>query len=518
MLHPTSRDDLDTWAKEMVERGEYLNDQEWVAAILEEQTARIRDLEDWGVSFERDERGELVRSIGMAHNVTRMVTADSVQMMETMAQKLRALGVDFLERTMVTGLLTSDACYPTMGSVVGAFGFDTTTGEPITIRARATVLATGGSYQSLGLSGDGMAQAFRAGAEVTGAENAHAIRYSIGHQNTHLRLGMRLVNAKGETFLESYYPETKGRVGRDQMALAVLAEVIEGRGPIYADYSQFSAEDFQKLSVLPTTADFTQSRAKEGIDLRRQPFEYSLTTAFPGSGGININIYGEATIPGLFAAGDDSGMPAQGTYSVGGVNLASCCVGGYRAGEYAARYAREAPGLEIKPEQVTMLRAETFKPLKKRGGTKASSIWVLWDKFLPSLSPAHLCVFRNEKGLKTLLAQVENWKKEILPSLAADDMHSLIWANKARNLLVLLELVFRSSLEREETRGNNIRTDFPYRDDINWLKWVILRREGDGISASRFPLPIYRWPVKPAKYDKIPYRFPIPEACNEVIA
>lgn len=91
----------------------------------------------------------------------------------------------------------------------------------------------------------------------------------------------------------------------------------------------------------------------------------------------------------------------------------------------------------------------------------------------------------------------------------APDLHELVRANKVRNFIECVDLVFRSSLEREETRGLNIRIDYPYRDDISWLKWVVMHRSaGGGIVVDRVPLPIHRYPVKPQKYSRVPVAIP----------
>ena len=110
VLCPTSQDDLDLWAKEIVERGEYISDQNWVMAVLEEQESRIKDMLAWGVPFERDEHGQLVRSVGMAHAITRTAQVNSRRMMETLNNRLEGEGVELLDRTMITGLLTADGC------------------------------------------------------------------------------------------------------------------------------------------------------------------------------------------------------------------------------------------------------------------------------------------------------------------------------------------------------------------------------------------------------------------------
>lgn len=513
ILYPTTRDDLDLWRQEIVTRGNYLGDQDQVEQVLQEQESRIRDMADWGVAFERDERGNLVRNTGMVRGVTRMVMVDSRQMMGALRKRLEAEKVELVEKTMITGLLTSDGCYPTKETIAGAFGFHTITGEPVAIQSRATVMATGSS-QWLDMSGDGQAQAFRAGAELRSLEFSRTYdnmgldgKYVEVHLNTYLRLGMVLLNSRGERFMERYFPRQKEEVSRHDIGLAILTEEMEGRGPVYM--APMSATSWNKLLTLPTTTRRVRGIQKEGLDFTKQKVEYNVFSGFFSlNGGIRQNIHGESNIPGLFAAGEAAGQPTQGTYSVGGMNLATCCVTGYHAGESAARYAREGPSPHIKQELVDKLKEEAFLPLKKERGISPES---LQDEFDSFLSPGKISVFRTQKTLKAILSKVERCREKVT-ELAASDMRSLVKANKLKNLIACAELAFRASLEREESRSYHIRADFPYRDDINWLKWIILRREGeDGISINRFPLPLYRWKVKPQTYEKIPYSFPLPK-------
>jgi len=515
ILYPTSKDDLDAWAKEIVEAGSYVNDQDWVVAILQETESRVRDMEEWGTPFERDKDGQLVRKIGMGHQLTRGAWVEGEAMMKILKKRLEAAKVEFLERTMITNLLTSDGCYPTTGSVVGAVGFNTKTAEPVTIRARATVMTSGAMAQEAGLTGDGIAQAFRAGAQLKGMEFSETFTHTVGpHYNTLARVGIILRNSKGERFMPSYYPEKKEQVGHGPRAIACMIEEMEGRGPIYGDLTHLSAEDLNTLrSFVPVARWIQTMQDEEGIDVIHQQYETGHTAAgFPSlrSGGIRSSIYGEASLPGLYTAGEAAGQPTHGTYSVGGVNLATCCVGGYRAGESAARYAREGPSFKAKQEQVDKLREDTFLPLKRTGGIKPDSCY---DQFDRLLSPADVSIFRTQKSLTAILSRIEAWQ-EIVPSLVAEDVRSLLWANKVPNLILCAKLAYTASLAREECRGNNLRADFPYRDDINWLKWVILKQEGEGddISVTEFPLPIYRWPVKPARYEQIPVPYPMPKA------
>lgn len=188
------------------------------------------------------------------------------------------------------------------------------------------------------------------------------------------------------------------------------------------------------------------------------------------------------------------------------LKLGACCVSGYRAGEYAARYAKDQEYRLIDTAQMELVKEQSLSPLARKAGLSPD---YLFNEIQSYLSPANHSVFRNVRNIKLILTQVERWKEKCQP-LAATNLHELVKANKVKSHILCIELIFKASLVREETRGNNIRTDYPYRDDMNWLKRVILRNDASGVvSVCTVPLPIYRYPIKPQNYEKIPVDFPL---------
>ncbi len=513
LLCPLSTDDLAAWRKEIVNRGEFMCDQDWVDAVLTEMEARTRDMEQMGVKFEKDGDGKWTRSVGLGHQVTRLSTVDSLQMMDCLRRRLQAKGVVLQDRAMITHLLTSDGGRPTKGNVAGAVGFNSLTGEAIVIEAGATVMATGGGGH-FNLSGDGICQAFEAGAEVSGLEftrlfdkMAFGEKWVEVHLNSFQRMGMVLRNGKGERFMERYSPQLKERSIRHILGLSILVEHLEGRGPTYMDLTHLKPEEMEKLHSLPAVARRLKGLARDGADFYNGKVEINITSGFMHflGGGARHNLLGETNLPGLYAAGEAGGYPAHGTYSVGGMNLAHCCVGGYRAGEYASRFARENPA-KVNEDQVKQLVEEALRPLSTTGGMDPDDAW--WG-FQEMLSPAHVSVFRTSKGIKALLAKIQERKKL---KLSAKDPRDLVQAHKSRNYVRSAELIMIASLEREETRGCNIRADFPYRDDGNWLQRIMLTWDGAKIRSHRQAIPIYRYPVKPEQRARVPFVFPIPKA------
>lgn len=516
VLYPVESDDLNLWHREMVEKGEYVNDQDWVSVLLQEQGQRVKDMENWGVVFEKDGKGNPVRSPVLGQTHCKAGWVSSLQMMETLRLRMETEGVTIIDRIMVTGLLTSDGRYPTHEAVTGAYGFHTRTGEPYIINSRATIVATGGTGY-FHLSGDGIAQAFRAGAEVYGMEFTRTFdnmdfegKYLAVHLATFQRLNMRLVNSLGERFMEHYQPQLKEKARRQDLGLAIVSEGMQGRGPIYIDMTHLDADGLHQLRTLPTTARRVQAIEREGIDFGKQKVRFHVTSGFLhiDSGGVRNNIYCETNIAGLYVAGEAGGFPSSGGGTIT-TKLATCCVSGYRAGENSARYAIDQDLRAIDEKQLRQLEKEAIEPMKAKEGFQPHALWQEVEGFL---SDGNVSVFRSARSLSSILEKCKEWQSRA-QTLKAFDLHELVKANKVRNFIKCVELVFRASLEREETRGLNIRIDYPYRDDINWLKWVVMRQDQkEEIVADRIPLPMYRYPVRPQTYSKVDVNIPFPKA------
>ncbi len=506
MLGPTPEDDLDMWMKEIVQRGEYQNDQEWVRVLLEDQIERIKDLVSWGAPLEKDDKGNIVRDIGRGHMRTRVVMFHGFHFMELMRRQVRQRGVTLAERIMITDLLTADGKHPTKHRIVGAVGFDARGGKRHVFKARATVITSNGvgfkarSFSD-NITGDGIAQAFRAGAELKGTEDPRAgtghvfeRKYRIGRLNRFVGAGGVFVNAKGERSMERYTPELKDRAQTQFRVRAFVKEGFAGRGPIYADMTHLSREAVERLRrVLPINM---QAFDRAGLDITKQKVIYGpAASCVRGGASIRNNIYCETNLPGLYVAGAAGGYPAHGTYSVGGVNIASCCVSGYRAGEYAARYVSEAEDVDINRGQVKLLQEEAFSPMTVKEGVAFEAISerlkdlvceATFERLRDVVSEAKDSISRHEKRLKRVLSQLEEIKP-LLPQLGAPDIHGLVKVNELKNYFQCLEIVYTTAYTAAlERTGSSLR-------------WIIIWRDNGGIVTRFVPIPIYRYPVKPQR-------------------
>ena len=250
---------------------------------------------------------------------------------------------------------------------------------------------------------------------------------------------------------------------------------------------------------------------RAGMDLSKQKVRFDVSTGFMqmnGDGsGIKVNMYCESNIPGLFACGQAGGYPANGTTDVGGLNLPSCFVTGYRAGEYAARYVKEGGEIKIDDNQVKSLQKAALKPLKAKKGVKAVEIRGRWGDFM---SQPRMAFFRHEKRMKEALAELENCEA-MLPDLWAENPHEFVKANGIKSYLQVWRFSLIASRERKESRGPNLREDYPFTDNVNYLKWFLLARKNNDVEVKVGAIPIYRWPVKPERYEMVPHPVKFPK-------
>lgn len=517
MLAPCKDAEKEVWLRELVELGEYLNDQDWVVKALEEQGKRIADMADWGVPFQRTQSGELRETVGRGHISTRIVLCNGHDLMDTMRRKATDLGVEILDRVAITDLLTSDGLLPTSERVVGAFGIQTRTGQPVVIEAPAVVITTGQIGSKLrahfvnNLVGDGVAMACRAGAELVNMEfctsgniSYYMRRYHSGGQSLLQGMGAKFINKNGERFMERYDPSLRERSKLSYLVQAFAKENLEGRGPIYWDMSSFSQEDVDLVRrLLPTTM---RPFDEAGIDVRRQPIECTpvvgITSAM-GEGGIRINGTCAASIPGLFAAGAAAWNPIHGTYTVGGINLAFCNVGGYTAGENAALFARDASRAKVSKEQVSRLSDFIVSVLDRETGVTPDEVIRHIQRLV---IPAQNNIFKNQQRIEAVLRGLNEIKEEVA-EIKAPDPHELVKSVEARNLALLSRVVYLAALERTESRSWHYREEYPYRDDIEWLKWIVVRSSSpDGeFTLDKVSVPIETYPVKPQNRQRIPH-------------
>ena len=521
-----SEAEITEWMQEFAENTSYLADQESVELVLREAPQRVRELHEWGVRYEKNSDGTLKYATVRGNRVCQSVNADGIQMMEVLRDRTVKTGVRIMERVAITNLLTSDGCHPTKGKLVGAVGFNVRTGRPVVFRAKAVIVATGmvksKNHQAYcnQLTGDGHIMSYRAGAQLTGMEFCQGAFFNYWGRKCQTNgqaklqgLGARLINARGERVLERYDPEWMEMTSLSNIVRAIVSENIEGRGPCYFDMRHFSQETVDMLRRV--TPMLVKAFDEFGIDVRQQIVQ---TDAFVVMGsahglGILLDMNGTTNVDGLFAVGFAGCLigNVSGTFASYPSTFAN--VTGYRAGETAAKQAKESGKIELDKTQVAALLADQYSFAERRTDVRPYDIYrQIWSLTVP----ASFSFFKTEQSITRAMEGLIKLRDEVLPQLSAPDAHELLKANEVRNFLGVAELCCLAALERKESRGPHYRRDYPYRDDENWLKWIVLEceDEGKGVRVSYRELPFDRYRIKPKKLEKIPVEVHVPSGID----
>jgi len=495
-----SEDSKEAWYRDILVEGFELNDPQLVQSYVESAPERVKELLDWGMNIDPESQYQ------------RAIITTGFDILHSLRKKLEAFGVDVLENTMVTDLLSQD------GTVFGVVGLDYLSGEVFSIHAKSVVLATGGWHElyayntgSDALTGDGVAMAYRAGASLTNMEMTtfcpNIIRFPLAYSGTIFLYNFpgQLLNNRGDAFIYWFDNELIKLAQTTEWNKLLLSygtalEIQNKRGSPH-DGVYFSIKHFpiNLLEQLQTRyqwkgwrfqgMDFSalMERMKEGEAIEVGPAAHYF------EGGIRINRHGETNLKGLFAAGECTG----GLFGANRVSAATTemLVQGAIAGKRAGLYANS---LQHVPE--TMAIQQRYEgELTRWLGQKGTTSPRLLRRDLQRDAYQYLGVLRDRRGLETALSQQIRYLN-VLNDLKVPSHRSLnkAWldALELRNLVDIFKLVARSALAREESRGVHFRSDRSMMDNENWLCHLVAHRCDDqlvleketisGVQALRF--------------------------------
>ncbi|MBM3876707.1 MAG: FAD-binding protein [Verrucomicrobia bacterium] len=502
-----ARDSVQAHFEDTVRGGGFLNDQELAWTLCEDAPRVVLELENKiGCLFDRAPDGRIHQKAFAAQTFDRTVHVGDLTGIEIMARlrdQVLALGIPCLEETRALELLTSAG-----GSrVCGAVLLDQRSGEFIAVRARAVLLATGAGplmYQRAACAQektcDGLAAAFRAGAHLMDMEMVQFHPTGMVVPGSRLNgalleeglrgAGAHLFNGRGERFMERADPGRKERSTRDRVSRECFTEIAEGRGTangaVWIDVAHLGAE-----FVETNFAGMRERCLRLGVDLARERIEVAPTAHF-NMGGVRINRDGFTNLAGLFAAGEDA-AGVHGANRLGGNGVAESTVFGARAGEAAARWVKGQSHGDIETAQVDVAVAAAGKILNPQSSIlnrQSEGPFALRDE-LGKLMWEKAGIIRSGAGLRAALeglaalrARVEQLR---VPGPRA---FNLAWqqALDLHNLLTASELIARSALLREESRGAHYRSDFPQSNDTAWLKNIVLSAGAEGPQVETAPV------------------------------
>jgi succinate dehydrogenase / fumarate reductase flavoprotein subunit len=316
--------------------------------------------------------------------------------------------------------------------------------------------------------------------------------------------GAHLLNAKGERFMERYAPNKMELASRDVVSRAEQTEINEGRG-----VGEGGGGIFLDITVVPRKRTLEAlreivniGRDFAGTDITREPIEIR-----PGQhyimGGVKTDINGATPIEGLYAAGEVACVSVHGGNRLGANSLLDTLIVGRRAGEHAAQ---RAAGMAMPTggarsridDEARWIDSLIDRP---KDGRRVSAIK---DELGTELN-RNVAVFRDEDGLNHALETVRRLKEEAETAYVDDRgtifNQDVLGAIELGYMLDCAECIVVAAIERKESRGAQFRTDFPERNDEEWMKHITLSRNGaDSPEIDYAPVTITQWQPEERKY------------------
>ena len=512
-------DDWHSHAYDTVKGSDFLGDQDAIEIMCSEAPQEVMHLEHIGVTFHRNDDGLLdLRAFGGASMKRTAYVADITgqAILHVLYEQLMKHHetVDRYEEWFTTSLLQDDE-----GRCCGVIARDVRSGRMEVFHAKNVILACGGAGQvyrpttnALIVTGDGIAQAYRIGAPLMDMEMVQYHPTTLVENGLLITEGARgegavLLNSEGERFMEKYAPNKMELASRDVVSRAEQTEILEGRGVgpdgsgIYLDITKVPRK--RTLEALREIVNIGKDFA--GVDITREPIMIR-----PGQhyimGGVKTDVNGATPIEGLYAAGEVACVSVHGGNRLGANSLLDTLIFGRRAGEHAA--ARSAT-MAMPKASNAKLRDDAAEIdaiiARDRSGspTQPRRISEIKNELGDTMNQ-YVAVYRDEEGLQKAYEIVKRLQEE--SKRAYIDDHGTVFnqdvlgAIELGYMLDCAESIVVAAIERKESRGAQFRTDFPAREDEQWLKHIDISLNGDGPAVSYSPVTITQWQPEERKY------------------
>ncbi|MBV8115486.1 MAG: fumarate reductase/succinate dehydrogenase flavoprotein subunit [Silvibacterium sp.] len=535
-------DDRDNWRVHFADTmrgGQYLNNWRMAELHAKEAPECVRELEAWGALFDRTKDGRILQRNFGGHKYPRLAHVGDrtgLEMIRTLQDHGIHCGMEVHMECTVLDLLM-DSGRVGSGRVTGAVGYDREKGHFYLWQAKAVVIATGGigrafkvTSNSWEYTGDGLALAYRAGAELQDMEfvqfHPTGMVWPISVRGILVTEGVRgeggvLRNSEGRRFMFDDIPDnyksqtadnedegwryTQGDknarrppelLTRDHVARCINREVKAGRGSphggVYLDIAWIKerlpkAEEHIKRK-LPSM--YHQFKQLADLDITREPMEVGPTTHYM-MGGIRVDGDSQmSTVPGLFAAGE-AAAGLHGANRLGGNSLSDLVVFGRRAGRYAAEFARSnGSAASINEDQLQAVTAAALVPFE-RGLAGENPYQIQYD--LQDTMQDLVGIVRTQPEMEQALAKIAQLNTRAAHTgIGGNRQYNNGWhtAMDLSSMLIVSEAVTRAAILRKESRGAQFREDYPNKD-ADWSKHNIIVKRGSegGMLIQKRPLP-----------------------------
>ena len=529
-------DDRDNWKVHFADTmrgGQYVNNWRMAELHAQEAPARVHELEAWGAVFDRTKDGKILQRNFGGHRYARLAHVGDrtgLELIRTLQDHGIHQGITVhMEWTIVTLLKDGDR-------VVGALGYDRERGRFKILKAKAMVLSTGGLGRSYRITtnswegtGDGQSLAYHAGAELVDMEflqfHPTGMVWPLSVQGLLITEAVRgeggvLRNKDGKRFMfgdipDNYKSQTSDDpeegwryvmgdknakrppelLTRDHVARCIMREVKAGRGSphggVFLDIAWIkekipnAVEHIKKK--LPSM--YHQFMELANLDITKEPMEVGPTTHYI-MGGVRVDGDTQmSNVPGLFAAGECAGG-LHGANRLGGNSLSDLIVFGKRAGEFAAKFAKDHGAGQINDAQVEDAARQALEPFERVGSTEGP--YQVQHDLQGMMQDLVGIVRREDEMAKALDGLGKLWQRAGKVGVVSNREYNPGWhtALDLKHQLTVSEIITRSALDRKESRGGHFREDFPDKDPAAAKYNTVVFQGKDGtMQLHREPIP-----------------------------
>jgi succinate dehydrogenase / fumarate reductase flavoprotein subunit len=533
-------DDRDNWKVHFADTmrgGQYVNNWRMAELHAKEAPERVHELESWGAVFDRTKDGRILQRNFGGHRYPRLAHVGDrtgLELIRTLQDHGIHQGITVHMEYTIVALLKDGA------RIAGAFGYDRERGRFKLFKAKAVVVASGGAGRSYRITsnswegtGDGHSLAYHAGAELLDMEfiqfHPTGMVWPPSVMGILVTEGVRgeggvLRNKDGQRFMFDDIPDnyknqtstdpeegwryTQGDknarrppelLTRDHVARCINREVKEGRGSPHGGVFLDIAWIKEKISNAPEhikkklPSMYHQFMQLANLDITKEPMEVGPTTHYI-MGGVRVNGDTQMTnVPGLFAAGECA-AGLHGANRLGGNSLSDLLVFGKRAGEFAAKFARENSAGSINDADIEAAATEALAPFERGeavGGSVEGPYQVQRD--LQVMMQDLVGIVRREDEMEQALDGLGRlWKRAGQTVVYGHREYNPGWhtALDLKHLLTCAEAITRCAIDRKESRGGHFREDYPEKSAEAAKANSIVWKAADGtMQLRREPIP-----------------------------
>lgn len=522
---PPDAEAADSWELHMfdtIKGSDWLGDQDAIEIMVKDAINIVYEYEHMGCVFSRLGDGRIAQRRFGGHSAPRAnYAADWTGhvLLHTIHEQALRHNVKFYSEWYAMELILEE------GICRGIVAMDILTGDLHTMRAKAVVFGTGGYGRAYEITsnahantGDGVAIAYEAGVPLMDMEFVQfhptgLYRHGILMSEACRGEGGYLVNGKGERFMSQYAPDKMELAPRDLVSRSEQTEINQGRGigpdgkGIHLDLRHLGREKI--LALLPQVRelaiDFVGVDPIDDLVPIQPTVHYSMGGIPTDKDGQVISDATGTSVIGFFAAGECACVSVHGANRLGTNSLLEASVFGRRAGEAVARMVLGGARLQpISGDPAEGYRRQIQVLLGSQGAESVERIAAV----LKATMTEHCGIYRDAGGLTEALRTVRALQLRFRSARVMDKSHrfntDLLGALETKHLLSFSEVIIAGALAREESRGAHWRTDFPRRDDQNWLRHTLARKQADGDGPHLSYKPVFidwkRYPTQERKY------------------